>query len=73
MAKMGSTSQAASEPTEVYMPSGSADRFTKVRIIGSGKYKKSDLDVLQALLKEDESYTLNEVTDMLQKFKAEKV
>lgn len=74
MAKMGQNRNLESgQESEMFMPAGAADRFAKGRIIGSGRYKKSDLDILGALLSDSESYTLNEVDDILKKFKAEKV
>lgn len=40
--------------------------FTKDQIIKSQKYK--DRDIVTVVLKEDESYTLDQVEDLIQKF-----
>lgn len=68
MARMGSN-ETDSKEAEVYMPAGAADKFSKQRILGSGKYRKSDYDVVNALLSDEKNYSLAEVDEKLAQFK----
>ncbi len=68
MAKMGSNSDTTAEST--YMPAGSADKFSKAKILSSGLYRNSEYDVVATLLEDGESYTLAEVKEKLKEFKA---
>ena len=48
------------------------DRFTKQQIVNSKKYKKN-VDLLNALLKDDKLYTLEEVNKTIEDFRKGKV
>lgn len=43
------------------------ERFTKEQIVSSEKYKKNK-DILTAILKQDETYTKEEVENTIQEF-----
>lgn len=49
-----------------------AQAFAKEQIVGAKKYE-NDIDVINALLKDGESYTLAEVDKIIENFKKGKV
>ena len=49
-----------------------AQTFAKEQIVGAKKYE-NDIDVINALLKDGESYTLAEVDKIIENFKKGKV
>ena len=48
------------------------DTFTKEQIVSAKKYK-NNVDLLNAILKNEKTYTLKEVDEIIEKFKKGKV